>query len=271
MRLVRIKILLLMLVSTSGCSTLSKETTAANFRERAKIEYNGFTFFSGERKDRSKLCFPPSEKPICDEKDSKNSYISKSKLNIEGYTITLSDRKTYLSNETKEFAYLVAAELALQRGFEKLIVDRIYYSGGCRKSYSTSTSGTVSGSVYSGSTVLNEHNICVGLISIDVLIFNDYETIRAGVFYNHPYSKDLIPYPPLYFSSSDRYALLNRDQEYWAKTRASPLEAWRTYLSADETAVALREKYGVKPFLEYKINQPLEHKPSTLESLKRTD
>lgn len=249
-----ILLMLMFTLLTSGCASMMKSdfmqpTSSSNFRDRVYVRDGGKLFFSGERKDKSKSCFPPSDKPICTGDESKDSPYSRGKkLNIESYSITLHDLNGYLTDELREYVFLVASEVALQRGFTKLIVDSIYYVGSCAS------------------------HPCTGFLAIDFLIFNDYEDIKLGLFYSFAdHNSDIVhPYNNLYLTYK---SFTEREEKFRNATINTPLNAWKSYLDSAQTARSLRKKLGVLPFSRYIIKPPYgsKKKLSTIESLYKTE
>lgn len=254
-----------------GCSALSKKTSSANFRDRAKIELQGTAFYQGKRRDGRENCFPPAVYPVCGEMASKDEYSPIEKLDMEGFRISISDDSGIFDSSVYELMLIIAGELATQRGFSKFIVDEVYYKSGCRTSYDANTIGSRTNYGFRSTTTLSERSTCSGYLSIGLLIFKRYEQIEAGVFHFDRYSPEVLqPYYSLYYTNRDRLKLMKEDPDYWQLTLRSPVQAWKSYYDAIETSSQLREKHRVEPYSNYQVVLPTKSAPSLIESLKRT-
>lgn len=244
-------------------------TTASNFRSKIKFEESSSTFSSGSRKDKSKRCFPPADSPICEQRFRDPAIYEKGNpLNIKGFTLSTSDRSPSIPESTEELAHLAIAEFTLQLGFKYFIAYSIFTTGSCRTTYSTSSSGSVVGNMYIGSSRLNETPSCLGTLNIRFIVFNDYEDIKSGVFENAEDATGAFPFGWLYDSNLFTGHLSIEDRVKYIKTPARP---WKSYFIASETAEAIRSKHKVKPFSSYKYDPPTvyDNEPSTIDKLRK--
>lgn len=238
----------------SGCaSTLTKETDASNLKDRlSAISLLPFVFFNAKNESKKPGCFPPSTKPICEEAPDQ-TYRPTKQLKMEEISFSISHRNgSFAHSAVKELGYLVAAEVALQRGHSKFIINRMGQVSACIDHVYADTEGRAVGNNYSSTTTFSEGSTCVGSLTMNALIFDDYDDVKLGVFYR-PSSDAASPVKllrSLYFTSYE-FAGMSRDQMNY--NRDNPREAWKAYHDAAQLAEALRQKYNTAPKTDYEI------------------
>lgn len=261
---------ILYLCALLGCALPGEYdfTDERNFRDRiVDIRAQPYSFFSGARKDKDKSCFPPSGKPLCGDRYNWHTYEAIEPLKIESYAIQVKDSSPLLLPDVNELIHLIGAELTLQRKFTHFIVTRTNYVGSCHDSYSAQTIGSTQGDMYIGATSLLKDTFCSGIAAIEILIFDDYEKIKSGVFYQSKYSTnmDVGIYADLYLDMGEKINLKNKLSP---SNLDVPLNAWKQYYEASAIASALRSKYKVSPKIDYQITSPQAPKKSFLEQFK---
>jgi hypothetical protein len=241
-----------------GCASSTARTervdqlTPDNYRQVIEITKRDKEFVSATYIGPQSACFPPIQNPICAPLvRGEPIYRANGKVNVEEFSIKASMATVFRDEQTKELMYLVASDLAVQRGFTHLTVLEEARVSGCTSYDSISTHGTLTGDTYRGSTTVRNNPICRGIFTIDVLLFSDNSTFAEGVFYWNKFGSPqmaptLLPEQRLYFGTSygldsRYYSDINKDGVF----TSTPYEAWKVRYDASGLSEALREKYGV--------------------------
>jgi hypothetical protein len=243
----------------SACATKSLSTSlnASNFRSRLEIIRPDVTFYSAQYIGPStNKCFPPITNKICRNiPDVKVIYGNVKKLGMEEFEIRFSANNMPYNDElTDDLKYLVAADLALQRGYPLLVPKSNAKFIACTKSYSTTTYGTVnnfSGS-FEGSTYLNEDLHCSQSRSGRFIFLRDPKKLKAGVFYDYGSETptNIKPVKELYYGTTpniyieDVYSVSASETEGHTSGNTTP-DLWKKVYSAAGLSRDLRDKYSI--------------------------
>lgn len=254
----------------SSCAT---KISTSNFRELSLVKEDDIVFYAAEPKlpEESKTHFEKNTKCKevryrdkncididfslanryegyikCKESNFSGSdcnsvvFSSTKKLNINSYTITMNDGGVATSRENQlaqDMLILVAAEVAKQQRFDKIIVNKIKISSHCGSVPTSTTTGTYSDSTFSSNTTYSSYTSCGRSGAINILAFNDYQEIKDGVFVSEDkLVKWVKPYYPLY--NSRRAELGNA-----AKIDYSP--PWKSYYDVNDMIYTLSNGYQI--------------------------
>ncbi len=249
--------ILKMLFLAVGCATpqLSEKIqiayapmTSNNFRskietpvvERKKF-YNARLIDSTKRANE---CFPAPNKPLCSKFPGILKYGAPTQIDAESLSFGFQDGNHYFPGTTQELTYLVAAELTIQRGFKFFLIESIYYDTSCRNNYSATTTGFISNNNYFGNTTLNNTPSCLSTGDLRILMFDNYDDIKKGVFIDVTDPNGNIRYEP--------HFLLYRNLDFGGDTqstlafRHTPTESWKSFFDANDLFKKVSEKYNLQ-------------------------
>lgn len=277
----------------SGCVTktpFTRSITNENYFQKISISKANREYLLAEYIGPDENCFPPIQNRICnpvrehefnrpilsryinllsDERrknlEERKKFINRpiyksiKDIDIERFSLSAAADVSVITEHGEHLLLLSAADLAVQRNYQYLIILNNSHAHTCETNYSTSTSGTIntydiggsSSGSYSGRTDLNEEEICHFSLSKEFLFLNDIEILKNGVFYRTPYSEsdfDVIPEEELYLGTSEEtlYSLdpvMFEDSVNYMLRRE--LRAWENVYNARGLSDDLRSKYNI--------------------------
>lgn len=254
--------LLIIIAVLCGCTPSYRiQTDAYNYREKLKIEKKDYEFYNGEYVGSEKNCFPPIENRICPNYTKNEIYKPSKELKMELFSIIIKDNSVMTSKVVEDMAYLTAAELTEQRGFKTFTIPYTIENYSCNSIRSVNTYGTVYGNRYSGTSYLNNENMCVNSYSIEVLLYDDQDDLRNGILYrnndNLLSSNKLYPFRYLYSGTTPGLEDEFLKQELEFLQSQSPVrfkvdrDVWKTHYDIKNMAEELKKKYGLTKKMPY--------------------
>lgn len=240
-----------------GCATpdiRDQPVTSENYRQKISINKVDTSFFLAKYVGTEKNCFPPITNRDCSERGKLPVYKPVEELSIEEFSLRFS-HGDLASSKAKEYLFLSAADIALQRGYEYFTIMREYDQSTCGTFLTASTVGSVSGRVYTGSTTVHEGAHCSSSRTIFVLAFNDRDILSKGIFerVNAWKVPVLRPVDSLYFGSMtglDKARFVSYETDKFSNVSSSffvttPNNAWKSVYSAQGMSNDLRAKLDV--------------------------
>ena len=243
-----------LLLTVVGCASTS-------YRSEVSVTKKDVAFYSAKYVGTLSNCFPPIDRPIC-KPSSANDILYKpiAKLQMEEFQIALSNAS--LGSSYKDFVYLTAADIAIQRGFKFFTVTDQDENGGCISNYTANSYGTVDNGVYTGTTSITPNPVCAAATSITIIAFNRKEELAAGVFekFNSGYIatvlKNISPNISLYYGTTPG---LNPKMDSFGdasfhNTYHIVINAWKNFYDAKGLSTDLRAKYHITDSSPYMIS-----------------
>lgn len=198
----------------------------------------------------------------------KTFYRELNELDIEHINIEMKYPGSPFDKKSKELLHLVAADVALQRGFPYVTRLTKGFDSICVTTQSavtkgnidldTSHSGVVSGDqvygtsrtsgTYKGKTRLKEDTNCAATIEGEFILFKNKEDIEKGVFVKNRYSGRLDPFTWLYYSTSPNAIIIDHPigEPIKVNTRKMVIDhAWRNGYKSSGLSSDLRKKYDI--------------------------
>ncbi|MFW5454822.1 hypothetical protein [Thioalkalivibrio sulfidiphilus] len=225
------------------------------YTEKLGASLHGDEFYHAKHRYRPSHCFPPINMPICVPNDAEpEPYVKTKKLDMESVSLSLRARDPLDATKMRDLLYLAAAEVSIQRGYDKFTILHTVDVTTCGVIPEISTTGTVYegpvGNQIMSTTVVSPRGICYQGKSIRALMFSNAEDLEKGVFVSrvNPVSNAsiLAPVESLYFGTVPnlRYEDFNRTPDSQTLVM-TPRNAWQTYYDAAGLARDMREKYGI--------------------------
>jgi hypothetical protein len=243
----------LLTVVLGGCASTSYKTEVS-------VTKKDVTFYSAKYIGEQPNCFPPIDRPVCTP-SSKNDVLYEpiAKLEMEEFQITLGN--VGIGSSYKDFIYLTAADIAIQRGFKYFTVTSQSESGGCISNYTANSYGTVSNGSYVGTTSISPNPICAAATTISIIAFNRKVDLAAGVFeeFNSGYLasilKNISPNISLYYGTSPglKPTFDTTSDTSGHNTYRTFENAWKNFYDANGLSKDLRTKYHISDSSPYTI------------------
>lgn len=231
----------LLAVICSGC--------AINPPPRVDVERNAENFYTGRYVGNQRNCFPPIGNKICfPTRPDEVQFETDKNLDIESFWIYFKSFDFVASDAIRERLFLTASDLTLQRGFEMFTVISERQYSRCSSSPTATTSGTVSGGVYTGTTTVRQNTLCSYTSGMKVLIFRDKDDLQKGVLLrNFAFSNQLRVEQSLYFGTTPGIEDHHVNGPYVSGLNlvtSTPQSAWKTHYDAKGLSADLRRKLG---------------------------
>ncbi|MDR1009040.1 MAG: hypothetical protein LBL52_02175 [Rickettsiales bacterium] len=171
-------------------------------------------------------------------------------LDVRQYKINLTDNN-FSYDKKKDWAMMVAAEVALQEGYSFFTITDRTELNGCSSNYEARTHGNVykigDNSYYSGRTKLVDTGICIFSENLNILAYNNKDVLRYGVLtdkgiYGRLYLNDLEAVPT------------NAKGNYTTVFDWPVQNAWRTSYSVMDVINGEKSKYPPLGLFQYNIS-----------------
>lgn len=265
-----IKQSLMCLIATglTGCATVTdvgkQPLDNSNYKDKAQIEKKDISIYLADYVGTEENCFPKIDGRRCYKNVNGSSpYRVTKELMMEVFEVRL-DNNGFENLRVKDFAFLIASDVAIERSFKYFTLTRTTETTGCSTSYQANTNGYIAGDSYYGSTVLSEQQGCVAKNYYEFLLLNDPIDLGKGVFKKVNSGVwaglGMVPFESLYFSTMQghKYADFNPTSTIQvgsstARTHVyTPSNAWKSIYDAKGMSLDLRAKYGVTDKNPYK-------------------
>ncbi len=253
---------ILAIATFSGC--------AINPPPKVDVVRNAERFYAGKYVGSQRGCFPPISNRICfPTRPDEAQFDTNENLDIESFWIYFKSFDYVAPDAIKERLFLTASDLTLQRGFEMFTVITERQFSRCSSSPTATTSGTVSGGVYTGTTTVRQNTLCLSTTGMKVLIFRHKDDLRKGVLLrNFEFSNQLRVEQSLYFGTTPGIEDDHVNGPYVSGLNlvtSTPQNAWKTHYDAKGLSADLRRKLG------FTTTVPIAFKDSFTESGEKKD
>lgn len=181
-----------LVLGLSGCQSASSYVpellTKSNFKRAVYIVKDDLTFHHAVYEGPELNCFPPIQNRECRVGGTEvGSYKETDGVRVENFWINVSTKIPLLTDESKEFLYLVASELTIQRGFKYFTLASIRNFDECDQSVVAGSSGSVySGASgygsFSGSSKARVVSDCTYRTTFSIYLFDDGKIFLEGLF-----------------------------------------------------------------------------------------
>lgn len=253
----------------TGCSSRQKQTDSSNFLQRTEVINQRREYFNPIDSEKFNKCIGDNPS-LCNE-----SFEPGKKLDMEAYEVEIDlPGQTSFGDMVEDFAYLVAGELAIKRGFENFIQKSRFFSSVCSELYGVDTYGQVIGNYYYSTSTLTTDAICSAGYTTSFLLFNDYNDIKKGVISYSKLSNKFFPPRDLYFDNItyvDKLSSGDKMTSEWFRWHT--IDSWKSYYRAKEIVAAIRDKYNIRAQidLEIKDEKNISQSPKTVQEKYKID
>lgn len=178
------------------------------------------------------------------------------KINMEAFEVAISlPGQNYFDNKIEDFAFLIAGELAVSKGYSCFIQKSRYFTSSCAEVYGVDTYGQLVGNYYYGTSSINRDTICASRYLTSFLLFNNYEDIKKGVLVPVQSANKFVLSGDLYFDVIRYDEKLNSGDKKKAEWFMwHTLDSWKSYYQAKDIVFSIRKKYNINHAIKLKIN-----------------